>query len=75
MNTIYPNIPMRPAPPMSVPSSAVTTSGLRLVLDDERREPMGLTALDTCPSCHGPILRTDASGLCWSCMPTEHVAA
>lgn len=75
MKTIYPHMSMPSMPSMPMASSAVTTSGLRLVLDDERREPMGLTALDTCPSCHGPILRTDASGLCWSCMPTEHVAA
>ena len=48
---------------------------LRLVADDERREPMGLSEHDACPVCHGPILRTDESGLCWSCMPTSTVAA
>jgi hypothetical protein len=38
-------------------------------LDDERREPMGLSDRDRCRSCQGPISRTDSSGLCWSCMP------
>lgn len=39
-------------------------------LDDELREPMGLTERDRCRECRGPVNRTDASGLCWSCMPT-----
>jgi hypothetical protein len=39
--------------------------------DDEIREPMGLTDRDRCRACRGPIHRTDASGLCWSCMPTS----
>lgn len=39
-------------------------------LDDERREPMGLSDSDACRECHGPVLRTDTPGLCWSCMPT-----
>lgn len=38
--------------------------------DDERRDPMGLADSDACPECHGPVLRTDATGLCWRCMPT-----
>ncbi len=42
-----------------------------LLLDDERREPMGLTDRDRCRQCRGPVSRTDASGLCWSCMPTR----
>ena len=37
--------------------------------DDERREPMGLTDRDQCRACRGAVSRTDASGLCWSCMP------
>jgi hypothetical protein len=40
-----------------------------ITLDDERRPPMGLTDRDRCRACHGAISRTDASGLCWSCMP------
>jgi hypothetical protein len=45
-----------------------TMNNLKIV-DDERRAPMGLAAQDQCPACLGPITRTDASGLCWSCMP------
>jgi hypothetical protein len=48
-----------------------TTLPCRALLDDERREPMGLTDHDRCRACRGPIHRTDASGLCWSCMPTS----
>lgn len=48
--------------PMTMPCTAT---------DDERRAPMGLTERDRCRSCHGPIHRTDVSGLCWSCMPTS----
>lgn len=44
-------------------------STMPLSIDDERREPMGLTDRDRCRSCRGAISRTDASGLCWSCMP------
>jgi len=40
-----------------------------ITFDDERRAPMGLTEREVCPSCRGAISRTDASGLCWSCMP------
>ena len=57
---------------MSTPTSTRTLS---LVADDERREPMGLNEQDSCPRCHGPVLRTDTSGLCWACMPTGVVAA
>ena len=38
-------------------------------LDDERRAPMGLLERDRCRECGGPAHRTDASGLCWACMP------
>jgi hypothetical protein len=38
-------------------------------IDDERRAPMGLTIREQCPECHGPLGRTDLSGLCWTCMP------
>lgn len=37
--------------------------------DDERRAPAGLSDRERCPQCHGAIDRTDASGLCWRCMP------
>lgn len=47
--------------PLTIPTS---------ILDDERRDPMGLNDSDACRECHGPVLRTDATGLCWSCMPT-----
>lgn len=40
-------------------------------VDDERRAPMGLAERDTCHRCRGPVSRTDATGLCWSCMPTH----
>lgn len=50
-------------------------TALTIVADDERRMPMGLAEQDSCPRCHGPVLRTDASGLCWSCMPTGRAAA
>jgi len=42
-----------------------------VLIDDERREPMGLTDREQCRTCHGPITRTDLSGLCWICMPTH----
>ena len=45
------------------------TMKYRKNFDDERRAPMGLTEQDQCPVCCGPVTRTDASGLCWSCMP------
>jgi hypothetical protein len=48
-----------------------TTVPTMTMLDDERREPMGLTDRDCCRQCRGPVSRTDASGLCWSCMPTR----
>jgi hypothetical protein len=50
----------------TMPSITMST----VILDDERREPMGLTDRERCRSCRGPVSRTDASGLCWSCMPT-----
>jgi len=40
-------------------------------LDDERRDPIGIADTDRCRICHGPILRTATTGLCWSCMPTS----
>lgn len=43
----------------------------RTSIDDERREPMGLNERDSCRQCHGPVTRTDTSGLCWACMPTH----
>jgi len=46
-----------------------TTTMYKTMLDDERREPMGLTEHDLCRECHGAVSRTDDSGLCWSCMP------
>jgi hypothetical protein len=39
------------------------------VIDDERREPMGLADGDRCHNCNGAITRTFTPGLCWSCMP------
>lgn len=47
-----------------------TTLPTRALIDDERRDPMGLTDRELCRQCHGPVHRTDTSGLCWSCMPT-----
>ncbi len=55
--------------------TTVPSSTLTLVADDERREPMGLAQQDCCSRCQGPVLRTDTSGLCWSCMPTGRAAA
>lgn len=48
-----------------------STTPSTTMLDDERREPMGLTERDRCRHCRGPVSRTDATGLCWSCMPTR----
>jgi hypothetical protein len=42
-----------------------------VLIDDERRQPMGLTDRDECRICHEAITRTDRSGLCWRCMPTH----
>jgi len=47
-----------------------TTLPTRALIDDKRRDPMGLTDRELCRQCHGPVHRTDTSGLCWSCMPT-----
>lgn len=40
-----------------------------MMIDDERREPMGLSERDRCRQCGGAVSRTDYSGLCWGCMP------
>lgn len=47
-----------------------TTMSIHALIDDERRDPMGLTDRDRCHQCRGAVHRTDTSGLCWSCMPT-----
>lgn len=39
------------------------------LIDDERREPMGLSERDKCRQCGGAVNRTDSPGLCWGCMP------
>lgn len=44
------------------------------LIDDERREPMGLAPEDRCEQCGGPIIRTTTTGLCWQCMPMAPVA-
>lgn len=49
--------------------SMMNTNPLTIVHDDERRAPMGLSERDRCRGCGGPAHRTDASGLCWVCMP------
>lgn len=41
----------------------------KMLIDYERREPMGLSERDKCRHCGGAVSRTDYSGLCWGCMP------
>jgi hypothetical protein len=53
----------------AVPQEGKKKMSYTITFDDERREPMGLTETDRCRLCRGAITRTDASGLCWSCMP------
>ena len=43
------------------------------IIDDERRPSIGLSDRDCCRVCHEPVTRTDASGLCWRCMPSTTV--
>ncbi len=44
-----------------------------VIFDDERRAPMGLTEHDRCRQCHEAVHRSDASGLCWRCMPSARL--
>ena len=59
----------RHAPTKGTTEMSTTFLPRTATLDDERRAPMGLLERDRCRECGGPAHRTDASGLCWACMP------